>query len=412
MSEDLAIDLQVLDHQGKIDMTDATNSAVVGGHAEAFVTSSPGVMDKRADPAEVAFYEDAKNGLWPSRFLPAYYGHATRDGADFVSLQDLTHGFKQPCILDLKMGTQTYLEGERNTGKRLGMAMVDHLTGSKAIGVRLVGLKVYHPHAHKVFKADKQAGMSIGADHTMAEVLAFFLSDGARIRAELVEAFYRRLKLLLAHFESQSRYRFIGSSLLWVYDGADAESARRHRLKLAGTHILSELRSPRFGRTKSGKTSSGVEVQRETDLGDEDGVQGKRTELAKSDESDKPTDKPTDRPTDKPNDKPDDKPDDKPTEAAKKSVQMADLVVAVDGTQMKTLPLVRLRMIDFAKTCRVDGGGDMCQQPAAQGHTKVARTQQEEAGADAGYTHGLQSLLTALETLRDSKWALWPEPEH
>merc|ERR1719399_2013049 len=111
--------------------------------------------------------------------------------------------------------------------------MVDHITGSSDTGVRLVAMKVYQPYRMKEFRANKKAGLVTGADHTISELLAFFLSDGKRIRAELVEAFYRRLVLLVTHFESQQRYTFTGSSLLFVYDGSPT-TASTERFKLAG----------------------------------------------------------------------------------------------------------------------------------------------------------------------------------
>ena len=142
-------------------VSDAADTGVVGGHADAFTKNELGRISKVADPTELEFYEAASRGLWPSRFLPAYYGvaEAAENEARTIVLQDLTHGFKQPCVLDLKMGQHTRLRDESSLVKLVGMELVDAVSGSSATGVRLVGCKVFQPYASKQFKCDKKAGV-------------------------------------------------------------------------------------------------------------------------------------------------------------------------------------------------------------------------------------------------------------
>jgi len=345
-------------------------SITVGGHADAFKAGPEGVIQKVAEPTELAFYEAAFfDGAWPTHFLPSYHGTAeAEEGETLIRLQNLMHGFRRPCVLDLKMGQQTYLEGEAKLRKRLGLQIVDHITGSSETGVRLVGMKVYKPYRMKEFRADKKAGLVTGADHTISEVLAFFLSDGKRIRAELVEAFYRRLVVLVAHFESQQRYTFTGSSLLFVYDGHKPTNARLERFKLAGAKAV-RMSVKRANPFRSIRSSASARKRRN--------VESSGHTPASTCVIEEPT--------------------------------FASVAVAVarqDHLNSATLPRVHLRMIDFAKTFPVE------HRHTAQGATSApAAADEGGSGADPGYTRGLRSLIVALEALRNSDWALWPEAE-
>ncbi|TSY55754.1 Inositol-trisphosphate 3-kinase B [Bagarius yarrelli] len=46
------------------------------------------------------------------QFVPRYYGHISRNGEEYIRLEDLLSGFKQPAIMDCKMGIRTYQEEE------------------------------------------------------------------------------------------------------------------------------------------------------------------------------------------------------------------------------------------------------------------------------------------------------------
>lgn len=179
-------------------MSSSSSGGVVGGHAEAFKKGPNGFLLKEVEPTELAFYEAAHEGLWPLNFLPDFNGTITdSDGERHLVLGDLTTGFKRPCILDLKMGLETVLD-DAALPKRLGMTLVDSVTGSSTQGVRLVGMRLYQPYTRTQFKADKKMGLQIGVGHTIAEVLAFFFDDGQRVRAELIEAVYLKVRELLS----------------------------------------------------------------------------------------------------------------------------------------------------------------------------------------------------------------------
>jgi 1D-myo-inositol-triphosphate 3-kinase len=43
---------------------------------------------------------------------PAYLREVQYKGQTFIELQDLLHGFRDPHVMDVKMGTRTFLESE------------------------------------------------------------------------------------------------------------------------------------------------------------------------------------------------------------------------------------------------------------------------------------------------------------
>ena len=56
---------------------------------------------------EDRFYQTLRDTPELAAFCPAFYGHRSIRGRRFVVLEDLTHGMREPCIVDIKLGTTT-----------------------------------------------------------------------------------------------------------------------------------------------------------------------------------------------------------------------------------------------------------------------------------------------------------------
>jgi hypothetical protein len=66
-------------------------------------------------------------------------------------MEDLTFGYKQPSIIDIKMGTSSVGE-EATPEKRAAMALKDKTTTTVSLGIRVVGARVSNAIFNIFFK--------------------------------------------------------------------------------------------------------------------------------------------------------------------------------------------------------------------------------------------------------------------
>lgn len=204
------------------DTRDGKTFEQAGGHLGSFhsLENESGYLVKRVAGRERDFYEDTwvkGKPVWPRWAIPKYFG---RRGDSHILLEDLTFGMKKPCVMDLKMG-QTSVEVGESLKKRARMTALDLLTGTRSTGVRLEGMSMYRVlEGKRIRGSKKQAHMisaSLGA--SLEDVLTFFLTDESGVRTDLALRFQVFIEMLKEHFEHQNdKFKFIGSSLLFVYD--------------------------------------------------------------------------------------------------------------------------------------------------------------------------------------------------
>eukprot|EP01097_Dermamoeba_algensis_P011373 TRINITY_DN8804_c0_g1_i1.p1 TRINITY_DN8804_c0_g1~~TRINITY_DN8804_c0_g1_i1.p1 ORF type:complete len:711 (-),score=150.68 TRINITY_DN8804_c0_g1_i1:291-2423(-) len=156
-----------------------------------------------------------------TKYFPNFYGSKRIEGADgkqhdYIVLEDLTHGMKQPCIMDLKMGRQTF-EPDAPLRKKIEQGTIDNYSTSSTLGFRICGMRVYQTNGTFVLK-DKPWGTHVKpAD--MGKCLMIYLNNSERMRYDVLKVMIAKLKEATAFIETQKVFRFIGSSILFVYDG-------------------------------------------------------------------------------------------------------------------------------------------------------------------------------------------------
>jgi hypothetical protein len=195
-----------------------------GGHQGAFIKTTDGKIKKMTKPIEYDFYEGLKNRPIPPEivpFFPKFYGIELIEGHKYIVMEDLTFGYKQPSIIDIKMGTSSVGE-EATPEKRAAMALKDKTTTTVSLGIRVVGARVYSNTEHAFVVKKKDYGKRL-TDAQIDDALAFCFSDGKTVRKELLKLYLDKLRVLEKWFSSQHVMRIYSSSLLFVYEGEGNE---------------------------------------------------------------------------------------------------------------------------------------------------------------------------------------------
>eukprot|EP00010_Vexillifera_abyssalis_P002052 CAMPEP_0201551890 /NCGR_PEP_ID=MMETSP0173_2-20130828/12120_1 /ASSEMBLY_ACC=CAM_ASM_000268 /TAXON_ID=218659 /ORGANISM="Vexillifera sp., Strain DIVA3 564/2" /LENGTH=265 /DNA_ID=CAMNT_0047962249 /DNA_START=29 /DNA_END=823 /DNA_ORIENTATION=+ len=204
------------------------SSNQVGGHAGAFKSKGDGVIQKKANDRELEFYtKTLPKHPALQELVPKFHGIENNDGIDYVSMEDLTFGFEQPCVLDVKLGT-TSVDQTCSAAKIERINKKDQESTTAKIGMRITGMKVVRKNG-EVIKRDKEWGRTVTEEGTF-DALKVFFYDGERIRHELLKDLLVDLKKIRTYMCAQTDLQFISSSVLMVYDAADLTKPVRTRM--------------------------------------------------------------------------------------------------------------------------------------------------------------------------------------
>ena len=150
--------------------------------------------------------------------MPKYYGVETMpDGSAYLKLEDVTAGMSKPCILDLKMGTQTY--DEKATPEKIAKEKKKYPPQS-TIGFRFVGMKWWLVDEKEYAQSTREWCMSLTPDDIPVALMSFF-DNGRTVRKDLIPSLLEQLRAIRTCRADNPKWRMYGSSILVVYDGAD-----------------------------------------------------------------------------------------------------------------------------------------------------------------------------------------------
>ncbi|RUS33334.1 hypothetical protein BC938DRAFT_472093 [Jimgerdemannia flammicorona] len=170
----------------------------------------------------------------------------------YICLENIVHGFKHPCVMDLKIGTRLYSD-DASDNKRHRMLDKAAKTTSGSLGIRITGMKVFEPTSNSYTVYTKPFCKSFTPTTILSGFLAYLFPTSAasasipsldiaatsvvpvpadtdtQITARapippakkrwIMRRFVDDLEELHETVEAAHGLRMYGSSLLFVYEG-------------------------------------------------------------------------------------------------------------------------------------------------------------------------------------------------
>lgn len=226
----------------------------VGGHANGVLTTEDDtLLIKQALPLELKFYQTVAAAADPALdalrpFLPKFLGTLALEGEvdadkptsetsinvkpfegprkESLVLENLSHPFLKPNVLDIKLGTVLYDESA-SPEKVERMLKAAEATTSLKTGVRLTGFQVYDNITGEPVNTPKAYGKSITAAQLPEGIARFFpvASTDAPAQGLPAPLLLQILELLREDVQdirdafAALEMRMVGGSLLFVYEG-------------------------------------------------------------------------------------------------------------------------------------------------------------------------------------------------
>ncbi|XP_041357349.1 inositol hexakisphosphate kinase 1-like [Gigantopelta aegis] len=213
------------------DPTDTGSAASNGGDTDTVAASKTNVIrllrngniEVNSKKDDVSWHDKSGINPWSLKCHKENLSKLSRVGQDmnkckFILLENVVAQFKNPCVLDLKMGTRQHGDDASPQKKDLQVKKCAATT-SKCLGMRLGGMQVYQPKTGTYITHDKYYGRSLNTEG-FQQALYQFLHNGFELRSSLIEPIIQRLVKLSHIIQQQDTFRFYSSSLLILYDGA------------------------------------------------------------------------------------------------------------------------------------------------------------------------------------------------
>jgi len=192
---------------------------------------------------ELGFYQNISTSSDPDdvmirRVVPEFYGVAKNErGEEFLVLKDITQGMAQPTVIDIKIGSQTWIPGaseEKRAKERKKYLGTRPTLGFSVSGMLVHCLKGDDTGSNSLLRVNKKFGMELKTeDVTDIPDLFFDVKRSGPVRRDLVETVIAKMHDTLRVLEAQRKYNFYSSSLLMAYD---ADAVRKVHLSCNGNN--------------------------------------------------------------------------------------------------------------------------------------------------------------------------------
>ncbi|XP_046680700.1 inositol-trisphosphate 3-kinase homolog isoform X1 [Homalodisca vitripennis] len=212
----------------------------LSGHPDAFAPAGPGTIWKKcAGGTERAVYEALAMEPALQDVTPRYLREVSYGGQTFIELEDLLHSFRDPHVMDIKMGTRTFLEDEvQNNKAREDLYRKMVALDPDAPTPEEHEMKAVTKLRYMQFREEQSSTCSHGfrieamkfrgsppvtdlkcvkSDAQVLDAISLFLGNREDVRQRLVA----RLNDIRTKLETSKYFRqheVVGSSLLLMYD--------------------------------------------------------------------------------------------------------------------------------------------------------------------------------------------------
>mmetsp|Transcript_13222 Transcript_13222/g.40646 ORF Transcript_13222/g.40646 Transcript_13222/m.40646 type:complete len:322 (-) Transcript_13222:189-1154(-) len=203
--------------------------AQVGGHRGIFLSTSNGWVLKRCLEDEIRFYRTLQETGVQKPFFAASpgtlvlslkIGDERIENVTYLVMENLTHGYRNPCVMDIKVGTRPW--GVDVVGAKLDRQLKKlERTTSKVLGFRLTGMKVWSPSQRSYNVYGKDFGHDLTPENMQEALEKFFQSESGDFADVVVPPLLQQLDDFKLWLESYGRkkFAFLAVSLLLIYDG-------------------------------------------------------------------------------------------------------------------------------------------------------------------------------------------------
>ncbi|EHB09390.1 Inositol polyphosphate multikinase [Heterocephalus glaber] len=171
------------------------------------------------------------------KYLPKYYGiwsPPTAPNDLCPKLEDVTHKFNKPCIMDVKIGRKSYdpFVSSENIQQQVSKYLL-----MEEIGFLVLAMMVYHVHSDNYEAKNQHFGRSLTKE-TIKDGVSKFFHNGFGLRKDAIAASIQKIEKILQWFESQKQFNFYASSLLFVYEGSSQPTTTNPNDKTLAEKLL------------------------------------------------------------------------------------------------------------------------------------------------------------------------------
>jgi len=137
--------------------------------------------------------------------------------SDYIVLENLTMGYKKPCVLDLKMGTRMYGDFA-SEAKRQSQRKKSVKSTSAKLGVRFCGSQRFSVSKNNFEKLDKYVGRK-ATESEFRDLLENFFNNNGFLRTDIISNVISQIHDMRKSLAHLDQIRFYSSSLLIIYEG-------------------------------------------------------------------------------------------------------------------------------------------------------------------------------------------------
>jgi len=152
------------------------------------------------------------------------YDSEPHSASEYIVMGDIIQNFRTPCVLDLKIGRQTWSPDA--PAEKISHEKSKYAETKDKLGLSLTGMLVYDIKKGKTVRREASFGKQLDPI-TLRDSLGEFLNEKVGVHQFIAKTLVKKLLKVKEFFCAQKQYAFYSSSLLVAYDASYVE----HRLK-------------------------------------------------------------------------------------------------------------------------------------------------------------------------------------